>query len=154
MNKAIQEYYPDKVNHCFGCGKLNDHGLQIRSYWDGNECICTFMPEKYHKAFEGFVYGGLIASIIDCHSIATALAVAYEKDGLSLDSEPAYGFVTASLRIDYLKPTPNGQHLRFVSKLKEIHENKIKISTVLSVEGSACAKGEVTAIKLPLNLLG
>lgn len=60
MNKAIQEYYPDKVNHCFGCGKLNDHGLQIRSYWDGNECICTFMPEKYHKAFEGFVYGGLI----------------------------------------------------------------------------------------------
>jgi hypothetical protein len=65
--KAFQDYYPDHLSHCYGCGRLNEHGLQTKSYWDGEEAVCTFHPKAYHIAVPGYVYGGLIASIIDCH---------------------------------------------------------------------------------------
>ncbi|OHD65855.1 MAG: hypothetical protein A2176_03300 [Spirochaetes bacterium RBG_13_51_14] len=70
--KAFQELYPDMFSHCYGCGRLNPDGLHIRSYWYGEESVCTFKPREYHTAFPGFVYGGLIASVIDCHSTGTA----------------------------------------------------------------------------------
>ncbi|HEM61758.1 MAG TPA: PaaI family thioesterase, partial [Chloroflexi bacterium] len=75
--KAFQDYYPDDLSHCYGCGRLNEYGHQIKSYWDGEETVCTFLPEPYHTAIPGFVYGGLIASLIDCHSTATAAAAKY-----------------------------------------------------------------------------
>ena len=65
MNKkAFQDYYPDEVSHCYGCGRLNEHGLQLKSYWDGNDTVAIFLPKPYHIAIPGYVYGGLIASLI------------------------------------------------------------------------------------------
>ncbi|UCC65835.1 MAG: PaaI family thioesterase, partial [Anaerolineae bacterium] len=72
--KAFQDYYPDHLSHCYGCGRLNAHGLQVKSYWDGEETVCTFQPRAYHMAIPGYVYGGLIASIMDCHGTGTAAA--------------------------------------------------------------------------------
>ena len=69
--KAFQDYYPDDLSHCYGCGSLNEKGLQIKSFWDGEESVCTYTPRDYHTAIPGFVYGGLIASLIDCHSTGT-----------------------------------------------------------------------------------
>src|SRR5712692_2850090 len=103
--RAIQDYYADESAHCYGCGRLNEQGLHIQSYRDGNDLICTFTPKPYHTAFPGIVYGGLIASIIDCHSIGTATAAIYRAEGREL-KEPLRRFVTASLHVDYLKPTP------------------------------------------------
>ena len=155
MNKAIQEYYPEKASRCFGCGMLNEHGLQIKSYQEGDECVCTFLPEKHHIAFEGFVYGGLIASIIDCHSIATALASSYKEEGREFVSNPEYGFVTASLRVDYLRPVPSSKPLVLHSRMKEYSGgNKMVIVTTLTVDEVKCVKGEVIAIKVPLSILG
>jgi len=74
IKKAIQQYYPDEFNHCYGCGQLNEAGLQLKSYWEGDEAIAIFKPEPYHISVPGYVYGGLIASIIDCHGIGTAVA--------------------------------------------------------------------------------
>ena len=74
--KAFQDYYPDNWNLCYGCGALNEHGLQIKSYWDGDETICHFEPQPYHTAYPGYVYGGLLASLIDCHGTGTASAAA------------------------------------------------------------------------------
>ena len=56
---------------------MNEKGLQIKSYWDGDETVCTFTPRSYHTAVPGYVYGGLIASLIDCHITGTAAAAAY-----------------------------------------------------------------------------
>ena len=81
MVKAFQDFYQDEVSHCYGCGRLNEHGHQIKSYWDGEEAICVYRPQPYHQAIPGFVYGGLIASIIDCHSTGTAAAAAYRAAG-------------------------------------------------------------------------
>ena len=63
--KAIQDYYPDDVAHCYGCGKLNEHGHQIKTFWDGDETVTRFRPQPFHTAIPGFVYGGLLASLVD-----------------------------------------------------------------------------------------
>ena len=104
--KAFQDFYDDEVSYCYGCGRLNEQGLQIKSYWDGDEAVCHFKPKPYYTAIPRYVYGGLIASLIDCHSTGTASAAAYRQAGREMGTEPSYRYVTASLRVDYLKPTP------------------------------------------------
>jgi len=80
-SKPIQDSYPDEFSHCYGCGRFNEQGLQIKSHWDGEEAVCTFTPQPYHLGVSGYVYGGLIASLIDCHCIATAAAARYHAEG-------------------------------------------------------------------------
>jgi acyl-coenzyme A thioesterase PaaI-like protein len=147
--KAFQDYYPDHFAQCYGCGKLNKHGLQIKSYWDGEESVCTFLPRPYHMAIPGYVYGGLIASLIDCHGTGTAAAAAYRAEGRKMDTEPALRFVTASLHVDYLRPTPLGVPLEIRGKVKEIKGRKVIIEATLSAEGEVCARGEVVAVQVP-----
>jgi acyl-coenzyme A thioesterase PaaI-like protein len=147
--KAFQDYYPDHFAHCYGCGRLNEHGLQIKSYWDGEESICTFLPRPYHVAIPGYVYGGLIASLIDCHGTGTAAAAAYRAAGREMDTEPPYRFVTASLHVDYLRPTPLGVPLEIRGTVKEIKGRKIIIASTLSAGGEVCARGEVVAVQVP-----
>ncbi len=147
--KAFQDYYPDNVSHCYGCGRLNEHGLQIKSYWDGDETVCTYTPQPYHIAIPGYVYGGLIASLIDCHSTGTAAAAAYRAEGRAMGTDPPLRFVTASLHVDYLRPTPLGVPLELRSTVKEIKGRKVVVATTLSAHGEVCARGEVVAVKMP-----
>jgi acyl-coenzyme A thioesterase PaaI-like protein len=146
--KAFQDYYPDDLAQCYGCGRLNEHGLQIKSYWEGEESVSTFVPRPYHTAMPGFVYGGLIASVIDCHSTGTAAAAAYRAQERELGSEPPLRFVTASLHVDYLRPTPIEGPLELRSQVKEIKGRKVVVSTTLSVGGEVCARGEVVAVQM------
>jgi acyl-coenzyme A thioesterase PaaI-like protein len=147
--KAFQDYYPDDVAHCYGCGRLNERGHQIKSYWDGEESVATFQPETYHTAIPGYVYGGLIASLIDCHSTGTAAAAAYRAEGREMDSEPALRYLTASLHVDYLQPTPIDGLLELRAQVKEVKGRKVVIATTLSAGGEVCAKGEVVAVQVP-----
>jgi len=152
--KAFQEYYPDNVSYCYGCGRLNEHGLQIKSYWDGEETVCTYTPRTYHIAIPGYVYGGLIASLIDCHCTATAAAASYNAEGRAMDTLPAFRFVTASLKVDYLKPTPLGVPLEVRAKVKEIKGRKVVMDAWLSAHGQVWARGEVVAIQALPQLFG
>lgn len=146
---AFQDYYPESVSYCYGCGRLNEYGLQIKSYWDGDEAVCTFSPKPYHTAVAGYVYGGLIASVIDCHSTGTAAAAAYRNQGRAMDTDPPLRFVTGSLHVDYLRPTPIQGPLELRSQVKEVKGRKVVVSTTLSVGGVVCARGEVVAIQIP-----
>jgi acyl-coenzyme A thioesterase PaaI-like protein len=137
------------VAHCYGCGPLNEHGLHIKSYWDGEEGVCTFKPEPYHTAIAGTVYGGLIASLIDCHSTGTAAAAAYRAQGRAMDTEPVMRFVTASLHVDFVRPTPIEGPLELRSQVKEIKGRKVVVATTLSAQGEVCARGEVVAVEIP-----
>jgi acyl-coenzyme A thioesterase PaaI-like protein len=150
--KAFQDYYPDDLSHCYGCGRLNEHGHQIKSYWDGDETICTFQPQPYHTAIPGFVYGGLIASLIDCHGTGTAAAATYREEGRAMDTEPPVRFVTASLRVDFLRPTPMGVPLEIRGRVKEITGRKVVVGAILSAGGEVCVRGEVVAVRLPENM--
>lgn len=152
-NKAFQDYYSEWAGQCYGCGKFNKHGLQIKSFWDGEESVCRFRPKPYHTAVRGFVYGGLIASLIDCHSTATAAAAAYRDAGREMGTGPELRYVTASLHVDYLKPTPIGTELEIRGKVEEIKGRKIVISSTLSAGGEICVRGRVVAVKAPENMM-
>lgn len=147
--QAFQDYYPDDYSHCYGCGRLNEHGLQITSYWDGEESVATFQPRPYHVAIPGYVYGGLIASLIDCHSTGTAAAAAYRAEGREMDTDPPLRFLTASLHVDYVRPTPLGVPLEVRASVKEIKGRKVVVAATLSAEGEVCARGEVVAVQVP-----
>jgi acyl-coenzyme A thioesterase PaaI-like protein len=151
--KAFQDYYPDDLSHCYGCGKLNKEGLQIKSYWDGEESVAVYTPRPYHTAMPGFVYGGLIASLIDCHCTGTAAAATYKAEGREMHTEPALRFVTASLHVDYLRPTPIGVPLEVRGTVMEIKGRKVVVAASLSAEGEICARGEVVAVKMPEHLI-
>ena len=153
MPLAFQDYYPDHLSHCYGCGRLNEHGLQIKSYWDGDETVCTFQPRPYHTAIPGYVYGGLIASLIDCHATGTAAAAAYRAAGRAMDTEPPFRFLTASLNVDYLRPTPIDTLLELRGQVKEIKGRKAIVAVTLSARGQVCARGEVVTVQMPESLI-
>ncbi|OPY90712.1 MAG: Thioesterase superfamily protein [Syntrophus sp. PtaU1.Bin208] len=150
MDKAFQDFYPDEFAHCYGCGRLNEAGLQIKSYWDGEESVCRYTPEPFFTGgFPGYFYGGLISSLIDCHSAATAAAAKLRAEGFALGERPLSRFVTASLKIDFLKPTPMGTIIDLRSKILEIKSRKIIVGTTLSAEDEIRAKGEAIMVLLP-----
>jgi acyl-coenzyme A thioesterase PaaI-like protein len=147
--KAVQDYYPDQYSYCYGCGRLNEHGLQIKSYLEGEEAVCTIMPAAYHLAVPGYVYGGLIASLIDCHSIGTAAATAFRKNLEDPESHAPYRFVTKSLHVDYLKPTPIDTLLTVRARVVEIRGRQHVVRAELYADGELRARGEVVAVPIP-----
>jgi acyl-coenzyme A thioesterase PaaI-like protein len=147
--KAFQEYYPDNLSHCYGCGSNNERGHRIKTYWDGDETVTRFTPEPYHTAVPGYTYGGLLASLIDCHGTGTAAAAMYRQEGRAMDSLPAFRFVTGSLHVDYLKPTPIAGTLEIRGRIKEIKGRKVVVEATVYANGVATARGEVVAIQMP-----
>ncbi len=147
--KAFQDYYPDDVSHCWGCGRLNADKLHIESRWDGDKTLCTFEPRSYHTAIPGCVYGGLIASLIDCHATGTAATAAYRVRGRPMDTEPPLRFVTASLHVDYHRPTPIGVPLEVRGRIEEVKEREVAVSATLSANGEDCASGRVVCVQMP-----
>jgi acyl-coenzyme A thioesterase PaaI-like protein len=151
---SFQDDYPDALAHCYGCGKLNEHGHQIKSYWDGDESVCHFMPKPYHISIPGYVYGGLLASLIDCHGTGTA-AAAMSRILKHQDPhvEPNTRFLTASLHVDYHKPTPLGVELEVRAKVKELKGRKAVIEEWLLANGIVTVRGEVIAVQVPESML-
>ena len=80
----VQSLYPEHFAQCYGCGRLNEHGYQLQTRWDGEETVTRFTPAPYHTAIPGYVYGGLLACLIDCHSTATGAAALYREEGRRL----------------------------------------------------------------------
>lgn len=152
-DKAFQDYYPDDYSQCYGCGRLNQNGLHIKSFWDGEDSVCRFEPKPYHIALPGFVYGGLIASLFDCHGTGTATAVKYRQENRVMGTGPPIRYVTASLQVDYLAPTPINVPLELRGKATEINDRKVTVSMSLYADGQKCARGKVVAVKMPQNMM-
>lgn len=148
---AFQDHYPENLSHCYGCGSQNPHGHQIKTEWEGDETVTRFRPEPFHTSMPGFAYGGLIASLIDCHSTASAAAAMYRQEGRSMDSLPAFRFVTGSLHVDFLKPTPIDAELVIRGQVKEIKGRKVVIESQVWARTVMTAKGVVVAVQMPEN---
>lgn len=151
LNAPIQNFYPVHESVCFGCGRNNAHGLHIQSFWEENGdsigARATFTPEPYHTGYPGYVYGGLIASLIDCHSIATAIAAMYRAEGRAPNTHPRIACVTGTLTVKYLKPTPIDAVLTVRSIVKELSERKALIISSLYAGDLETAQGEVIAVR-------
>jgi acyl-coenzyme A thioesterase PaaI-like protein len=146
---SFQKHYPRETQYCYGCGALNERGLHIESFWDGDETLCRFDPAPYHTAMPGYVYGGLIASLVDCHGTGSAAAFAYRAEGRELGTEPVLRYVTGRLEVDYLKPTPLGVTLELRGREKAIKGRVVTVEVSLHAEGVECARGVVVAVRIP-----
>ncbi len=147
MPKAIQDCIPR--NHCWGCGPLNSSGLQIKSYPDGDGTVSRFQPSPAHMAGPTHVVnGGVIATVIDCHTICTAIADAYRVAGRELGSEPLLWCVTASLKVDYLAPTPISEPMELRARVRETKGRKRLVECTVTSGGKECARAEVVAIEV------
>ncbi len=145
MKKAIQDLLPG--NHCWGCGSDNPHGLRIKSYLEGDDTVCRFQPSPQHMAGPTHVvYGGIIASVIDCHSVITAIADLHRVEGREVGSAPPLWAVTASLKIDYLAPVPIDQPMELRARVRETRGRKRIVDCTLSSGGTICARAEVVAV--------
>lgn len=145
----LQDRYPDDYSHCYGCGRLNAHGLHVKSEWLDGEALARFTPSPHHLAMPGYVYGGLIASLVDCHAMATAAAASMVAAGARPGVDETPRFVTASLTVDYLKPTPIGVELRLRAVPAEVGARKVLVEVQLFAGEVECARGRVTAVRLP-----
>ncbi|MBN1302147.1 MAG: PaaI family thioesterase [Melioribacteraceae bacterium] len=149
---AIQDLYPEDLSYCYGCGRLNEHGHRIKSYWEGDKTVARFTPESYHIAIPGYVYGGLIASLIDCHGTGTA-ALAVQRYGEDKNaSREAARFVTASLKVDFIKPTPLGPELQLQGEILEMKGRKVISEIKVIAEGKVTAIGKVVAVQIQKGL--
>ncbi len=144
MDDFFQKYMPGDV--CFGCGRSNPDGLQIKSYWEGDDCVCVWQPEKKHQGWPDITCGGIIATLIDCHCMASAMATAIRNENRPLGSEPEYRFATGTLNIKYLKPTPIASPLTLRAKVTYIKNERIyTLHCDLFAENQKTVEAEVTA---------
>jgi len=152
-NPAVQDFYPEDVAHCFGCGRLNEDGHQLKTTWEGDVTVSRFQPKPEHTAIPGYVYGGLIASLLDCHGTGGAAAAALRREGREIGDGEAPRFVTASLQVDFLKPTPLGPELVVRGTITEITDRKVVLDETLSAGGVVTARGKVVAVRMPESMI-
>ena len=148
--EAFQDHYPVEFANCFGCGRRNEAGLKIKSYWDGEEAVCRFAPEPHQcGGAPGFACSGLVAMLIDCHGAATAAASRLRGEGLALGDKPLARFAAESLKVDYLKPVPLEATLELRARAIEVKGRHVTVRATLSAAGEVCAKGEARYAQLP-----
>lgn len=144
--KYFQDHMPENV--CFGCGAEHPEGLQIKSFWEGEEAVCLWTPrEKYH-GWSGLLNGGIIATLIDCHCMGTAMANAYRLENRELDSEPIYRYATGTLDVRYLKPTKTNEEVEIRARIKESKGRKTILSCKMIQSGVETAEATVVGIRV------
>lgn len=146
--KAIQDCISN--NHCYGCGPDNPDGLHIKSYFDGEVSRCQFVPKPTHCAGPPqYVYGGLIASLIDCHSVGTSMAAHYLREGRGIGEGDPVWCVTGRLTVNYLAPTPIDAPIDLEAVVEEITDRKALIRCKVMSGALQTAEGEVIAVRVP-----
>jgi acyl-coenzyme A thioesterase PaaI-like protein len=134
QREYLQTKYADR-SICYGCGPANTHGLQIKSYVEGDKVIAHFTPEEYHHAFPGVLNGGVIGTLLDCH--CNWAACYYLMKARDLAEPPCT--VTAEYTIKLKRPTPLDVELLLVAELVNIDGNKAFIRGELIASEKVCA---------------
>ena len=147
---AIQDFYEEDFAWCYGCGRLNNQGHHFQTRWNQEETLTQYHPLPEHIAIPGFVYGGLLASLLDCHSTGSAALALYRQMGHEPgDKEPVPRCVTASLKVDYLKPTPLGTTLSVRGHIISVGTRKVVVHSELYAEDDLCVRSEAVAVVAP-----
>lgn len=146
---ALQDMWPEELSYCWGCGRNNKDGLQIKSYWDGEEGVCVWEPKDEYMAAPGILCGGIISTIIDCHCLNTAVAAAYKEEGREIGTKPFLVYTTRAIKVDLIKPIPTNEPLTLRARLKEKTDKKVIISCSLYVRKKEYARGEMVGVIVP-----
>jgi acyl-coenzyme A thioesterase PaaI-like protein len=139
LDKALEDIMP---GDCYGCGSLNEHGHQIKSFWDGEKAVCSWTPKPFHAAGGPYLYGGIIASLLDCHLCLTGIVGLYAASGrIYGDNTGSEIFaVTANLNVDYVAPTPIDGAIEIEARIISVEGKKVRVEGTLGVNGAVSAK--------------
>ena len=139
--RSLQDtHWPDGM--CFGCGPTNDKGLRIKSFLRGEEVVAEWRPEGHHQAWPGILNGGVIGTLLDCHSNMTAW--------LSLtDGGRTPGHtVTAEFAVKLARPTPLDAPLNLIARTVEVSGRRARVEARLEANGEVTATCHGTFVKL------
>jgi acyl-coenzyme A thioesterase PaaI-like protein len=129
---SIQEsLYPELT--CFGCGPANPRGFHLRSYRDGDLTVAEFIPGPEHDNGFGFVNGGIISTVLDCHGAAVVMWEAAQR-GLSAASGTPVPFITAGFELRFLRPTPLDRTLRLTASPVSVDDAEMVVTSQLEVD--------------------
>ena len=148
-NDPVQASWPELT--CYGCGPANEAGLHLESYLDeaGESLVATVHPDEvFNSGAPNVMYGGHVASLLDCHSVWTAITFAYRSEGRSLGSPPRIAYVTGRLSVDYRKPTPLDRPIHLEAWVEGDVGRKTTVRSELGPEGVTTATGEVVAVRV------
>lgn len=162
MITAFQDHYPDDVAQCYGCGRLNETGHHLRTTWEegatGERTVTRYTPRPEYTAVPGYVYGGLVASLIDCAGTGSAAGAGYHATGRTMgeasDTAPPLRYVTGRLEVDYLAPTPMGVELVIRGHIDEVAAKKVIVSVEVQAGDTTVARGRVIAVRMPETMGG
>jgi acyl-coenzyme A thioesterase PaaI-like protein len=130
--RSIQEsLYPELT--CFGCGHANPDGFHLRSYLDGDVVVAEFTPWPEHDNGFGFVNGGIISTVLDCHGAAVVMWEAARRDWVAAAGAPI-PFITAGFDVRFLRPTPLGPAVQLSAWPEAIEEAEIVVRSELTVD--------------------
>jgi acyl-coenzyme A thioesterase PaaI-like protein len=139
---SLQERFAPE-GRCFGCGPANAQGLRIRSFEaEDGTVVAEWQPRPEHEAFDGFVNGGILGTLIDCHSNWTAIAALIARDG----SGAAPSTVTADYSIRFRRPTPSDRPLRVIGRAIEVADDRVTVDSTIEVDGVTTAIGRATFV--------
>lgn len=147
QKESVQDRWPQEATYCWGCGRNNAHGLQLKSYWEDDETIATWTPKEYHLAFPGILNGGVISTIIDCHGTGTANAYHHRLN----ESKDHHMHVTASLKVKFLKPTPLDQPVTLRARVRETDGRRTIVDCDLYSGDEKCVTGEVITARVDFS---
>ncbi|MCK9504944.1 MAG: hypothetical protein M0Q95_12285 [Porticoccaceae bacterium] len=140
---------------CFGCGPANKQGLQIKSFWDADDVHVVMMhtPDEKFIGWPKLVYGGLLAMLVDCHSMWTAMAYHYRAEGRNAGTLPRIDCVTGSLGIKYIKPTPIGVPLLLKARVEGEVSRKSRVLCEVYAGDVLTALGDSLAVRSDVSHL-
>jgi acyl-coenzyme A thioesterase PaaI-like protein len=146
--RAIQDQIPN--NHCWGCGADNPAGLHLKSFRDGELVVASYLPDTVFAAGPLHVLnGGIIATLLDCHGVCTAIARAYDDDHRPIGSVPEIWHATSSLALDYLRPTPIGEEIALSARVAAVEDRATVVECTLACGGKDRARATVRSVRVP-----
>jgi acyl-coenzyme A thioesterase PaaI-like protein len=85
--------------------------------------------------------------------MATAAGAAMAAAGMRPGVDATPRFVTASLQVDYLRPTPLGPELLIRARATEVGKRKVVIEAVVLAGDVTCARGRIVAVPAPATMV-
>ncbi|HEX9708838.1 MAG TPA: hotdog domain-containing protein [Candidatus Thermoplasmatota archaeon] len=146
---AVQDFYPEYYAHCFGCGRLNPTGLHVRSVEEGDDLVARIPPCRDEVARPGIAFAGHIVSLLDCHAVAAAALAAHRARGREMGDGPVAPFMTASMKVDHVRPTPAGVPYELRARALFVQGHKVIVKVELRAGSLVCARAEVHAVEIP-----
>jgi acyl-coenzyme A thioesterase PaaI-like protein len=148
----VPDAFQDEIvgNYCWGCGADNPVGLQLKSYWDGDVAVAQWRPSPDYAAGPRHVLnGGIIATILDCHGVCTAVASAYRRQHRAIGSEPDIWCATASLTVEYLRPVPIDALVHLSARVVTEEDRVTTVECILEAAEKERARASVRTIRVP-----